>query len=52
MNNEIDEDTIREFLEYYSETSIPDPEHYPRRFKFMVDSFMHHKRMLVSENEN
>ena len=50
MNSEVDDDTIREFLEYYSETKIPDPEHYPNIFKFMVDAFMHHKRMTTGEN--
>ena len=49
MSSEVDDDTIREFFAYYSETKIPDPEHYPKIFKFMVDAFMHHKRMLVSE---
>jgi len=49
LNSEVDDNIIREFLEYYSETKIPDPEHYPKIFKFMVDAFMHHKRMLAGE---
>lgn len=50
MSSQIDDDTIREFLSYYKETTIPDPEQYPKIFKFMVDAFMHHKRMVSDEN--
>jgi hypothetical protein len=50
--NSIDDETIKEFLEYYSGTSIPDPEHYPKRFEFMVKTFFHSKKMQEQKNEN
>jgi hypothetical protein len=45
MSNEIDEDLVKEFLQYYSETAIPDPDQYPKRLHFMIEAFLHHKRM-------
>jgi hypothetical protein len=51
MNN-IDDDTIKEFLEYYSGTAIPDPEHYPKRFEFMVKTFLHSRKMREANNED
>lgn len=52
MSNEVDDDTIKEFLEYYREASIPDPDQYPNRFKFMIKSFLHHKKMEKSIVKN
>ena len=49
MNN-VDDMTIKEFLEYYSGINIPDPEQYPKIFKFMIDAFLHHKRMVTDGN--
>lgn len=51
MSN-VDDATIKEFLEYYSGTSIPDPEHYPKRFKFMIDAFLYHKSMEKEDAKN
>jgi len=48
MNN-VDDATIKEFFEYYSETTIPDPDQYPKQLKFMIETFMHHKRMENGE---
>lgn len=50
--SKVDDETIKEFLEYYSGTSIPDPEQYPRRFKFMIETFLHHKNMRAENDKN
>jgi hypothetical protein len=50
--NSVDDDTIKEFLDYYSETVIPDPEQYPKRFEFMVKAFNHSKKIRSMRNEN
>jgi hypothetical protein len=41
----IDDKTIKEFFDYYKNTPLPDPEHYPMQFQFLIDSFVHHKNM-------
>jgi hypothetical protein len=51
MSN-LDDVTIKEFLEYYSGTTIPDPDHYPKRFKFMIEAFLHHKKMETNIVKN
>lgn len=45
MNNRVDEKLFAEFIEYYNGTGIPDPNHYPQRFAFMMRAFLHNKRM-------
>lgn len=51
MSN-VDDATIKEFLEYYSGTSIPDPEQYPKRFKFMIEAFLYHKSRETENVKN
>ena len=46
VNYSVTEDKeIQEFIDYYGQENIPNPEHYPLRFAFLVKSFQHHKRM-------
>jgi hypothetical protein len=46
MNYSVTKDEeIQEFIDYYGQENIPNPEHYPLRFAFLVKSFQHHKRM-------
>ena len=37
------EDEIKEFLEYYEGTELPNPEHEPRRFAYYVKMFRYWK---------
>jgi hypothetical protein len=41
----VNEDELQEFVDYCGKENIPNPEHYPRRFEFLVKSFQHYKRM-------
>ena len=41
---------ITEMLEHYGVENIPNPEHYPIRFEFLVKSFEHHLRMKFHNN--
>lgn len=43
--------SIKEFIEFYGEDKIPDPEQYPLRFKFLFESFKHYNKMKET-NEN
>jgi len=43
---------LQEFLDYFSDTKIPDPDQYPKRFEFMVKSFQHYKKMKEMNDEN
>jgi hypothetical protein len=52
VSNEVDDNTIKEFLEYYSGTAIPNPAQYPKRFKFMIEAFLHHKKMETNIAKN
>lgn len=45
MTNKVDEQTINEFLELHKGKPLPNPEHYPKQFQFLIDSFVHHKKM-------
>lgn len=36
---------VQEFIDYYGQENIPNPDHYPRRFEFLIKSFEHHKKM-------
>lgn len=48
MNYSIMEDKdLREFIDYYGQENIPNPEQYPLRFAFLVKMFQHHKRMQM-----
>jgi len=49
MNNGVDEKLVAEFLDYYKETVLPNPDQYPNRLKFMIEAFLHHKRMKNEE---
>jgi hypothetical protein len=40
-----DDETLNEMIEYYGIENIPNPEHYPMRFDFIVKSFVHYKKM-------
>ena len=40
-----DEDTLRELIQFYGIENIPNPEHYPLRFEFLVKSYDHIKRV-------
>jgi hypothetical protein len=52
MSNKVDEETIKEFFDYFGDTALPDPEHYPIRFQFLIDSFVHHKNMKGMKNDH
>jgi hypothetical protein len=41
----------QEFIEYYGAKNIPNPDQYPKRFKFLVDSFIHYKKMKGLSND-
>ena len=41
----VDDKTIEEFFDYYKNTPLPNPEHYPRQFQYLIDMFMHYKKM-------
>ncbi len=45
MSNKVDEQTINEFFDYFKDTPLPNPENYPKQFQFLIDSFLHHKKM-------
>jgi hypothetical protein len=49
MNNGIDEKTVAEFLDYYQETVMPNPDHYPRRFEFMIKMFLHNRKRKADD---
>jgi hypothetical protein len=40
----VSDDLVREFIEWCG-SDIPDPHQYPIRFRFMIRSFEHYKRM-------
>lgn len=41
----VDSRVIEEFFDYYKNTPLPNPEHYPIQFQFLIDSFLHYKNM-------
>ncbi len=43
------DELVQEFIDYYGQKNIPNPEQYPRRFKFLVKSFEHYKKMQDCE---
>ena len=47
-----DDKFLEEFFEHFGEENIPNPEHYPVRFDFLVKSFEHYKRMQGLNGEN
>ena len=51
MSNNVDEQTIKEMFDYFGDTTLPNPEHYPIQFQFLIDSFLHHKKMKEMEND-
>jgi len=46
------DDTLDEFIDYFGIENIPNPEQYPARFKFLIKSFEHYKRMEELQDEN
>jgi hypothetical protein len=40
---ELNDEVYKEFVEYYSD-KLPNPEQYPIRFKFLIESFLHYRR--------
>jgi hypothetical protein len=36
---------LNEMIELFGTDRIPNPDHYPMRFKFLVESFRHYKNM-------
>lgn len=40
-----DEKMLKAMIEHYGIENIPNPEHWPMRFEFMVKSFEHYLRM-------
>lgn len=40
-----DDDTLKEMILFYGIENIPNPEHYPLCFEFLVKSYEHMKRM-------
>ena len=49
---DLDEKLYNEFLEYFKDTNIPDPEQYPLRFKFLVKTFLYHKSMEDASDDS
>lgn len=47
---ERDDAFITEMIEHYGVENIPNPEHYPIRFEFLVRSFEHYLRMKLTNN--
>lgn len=45
------DENLNEMIEYFGIENIPNPEHYPLRFEFMVRSFEHYKKMQSIKNE-
>jgi len=45
MSNNVDEETIKEFFDYFKDTPLPNPDHYPKQFQFLIDSFVHYRKM-------
>jgi len=45
MKNGVEKETLEEFFEYFKDVTLPNPDHYPRQFQFLVDSFVHYKNM-------
>jgi hypothetical protein len=41
----VDSNLIEEFFDYFKNTPIPNPDQYPIQFQFLVDSFVHYKKM-------
>jgi hypothetical protein len=41
----ISKETIEEFFAHFKGVSIPDPNNYPLQFQFLIDSFLHYKKM-------
>lgn len=52
MSNNVDEQTIKEMFDYFGDTTLPNPEHYPIQFQFLIDSFLHHKKMKDMKNDH
>lgn len=46
-----DDETLNEMIEYFGTDNIPNPEHYPLRFEFMVKTFEHFKKMQSLKNQ-
>lgn len=40
-----DDETLKEFIEFYGVENIPNPDHHPKQFEFLFKSFEHTKRM-------
>jgi len=45
MNYSENDKFTQEFIDYYGEENIPNPDQYPLRFEFLAKSFEHYKRM-------
>ena len=39
----VSDDQVKEFIEFYGEDKIPNPEQYPIRFKFLLETFKYVK---------
>jgi len=52
MNDINTESELQEFLDYFTGTTIPDPDQYPKRFEFMIKSFQHYKKMKEMNGEH
>lgn len=48
--NYFEDETLNEMIEHYGLENIPNPEFYPIRFRFLVKSFEHYKRMKSHEH--
>lgn len=47
-----DENTLKEMIEHYGADNIPNPEHWPMRFEFLMRSFEHYVRMKRLREKN
>jgi hypothetical protein len=51
MNNLIDDNLVKEFFEHFKDAPIPNPTYYPKQFQFLIDSFLHYKKMKELNDE-
>lgn len=45
-----DDAFLTELIDHYGIENIPNPEHYPIRFEFLVKSFEHYIKMKLHNN--
>jgi hypothetical protein len=49
MNSSENDKLIQEMIDFYGAANIPNPEHYPRQFEFLVKSFQHYVQTCATK---